>query len=109
MGKQCLFLNCKTNKRNHVFIENFFWILPLLVFIFPVLATHKLHERFKWSVIEYAFVSEVEKNEALATGRYIPTNNLPLGIEVWKDKLFVTVPRWRSGRYKQKFILVFSF
>lgn len=75
-----------------------FWTLPSLLFIFPAFATHKLHERFKWSVIEYEFSGELERSEAIASGRYIPTNNLPLGIEIWKDKLFVTVPRWRSGK-----------
>lgn len=74
------------------------WMLPILLFVGPVLGTYKLQERFKWSVIDYAFISNVDKFEAIASGRYIPANNYPLGIEVWKDKLFITVPRWQPGK-----------
>lgn len=28
---------------------------------------------------------------------FIPQNNLPLGIEVWRDRLFVSMPRWKQG------------
>lgn len=57
----------------------------------------KLQEQYKWKVLDYAFPSENEKIDALRSGRFIPENNLPVGIEVWKDKLFVTVPRWKPG------------
>lgn len=35
---------------------------------------------------------------ALASGTYIPQNALPVGVEHWGNKLFVTVPRWRDGK-----------
>lgn len=78
------------------FSEHCKWII-VSHFLVPILATHRLHERFVWSVIDYAFISEEEKSQAVATGRYIAANNMPLGIEVWKDKLFVSVPRWKPG------------
>lgn len=28
---------------------------------------------------------------------YVPQNNLPLGIDVQRDRLFVTMPRWKQG------------
>lgn len=28
---------------------------------------------------------------------FIPQNNLPLGIAIWRDRLFVTMPRWKDG------------
>lgn len=28
---------------------------------------------------------------------YIPLNILPLGIDVWQDRLFLTTPRWKNG------------
>lgn len=38
------------------------------------------------------------KDIALASGTYIPQNALPVGVEHWGNKLFVTVPRWRDGK-----------
>jgi len=57
----------------------------------------KLEEKFKWKEVSYAWPSEQAKEEAITSGRYKPENNLPLGLDVWKDKLFITVPRWKSG------------
>ncbi|KFB45517.1 AGAP010280-PA-like protein [Anopheles sinensis] len=57
----------------------------------------KLKEKFKWREVSYAWPSEETKQEALRSGNYIVHNNLPLGLERWRDKLFITVPRWKSG------------
>ncbi|EAT41324.1 AAEL006985-PA, partial [Aedes aegypti] len=35
--------------------------------------------------------------QALASGDYVPTNGLPVGIESWENKLFVSIPRWKDG------------
>lgn len=57
----------------------------------------KLREKFKWREVSYAWPSEEAKQEALSSGQYVVHNNLPLGLERWRDKLFITVPRWKSG------------
>lgn len=71
----------------------------LIVFITFVvfIAATKLEERYIWNEIDYEWPSQQVKNEQLQTGRYIPENNLPLGLEIWRNKLFVTVPRWKAG------------
>lgn len=53
----------------------------------------KLKEKFRWKEVSYAWPNEDVKEEAIRSGRYQPENNLPLGLEVWKEKLFITVPR----------------
>lgn len=53
----------------------------------------KLQEKFKWKELEFAWPSEEAKESFLQSKRYIPDNNLPLALEVWKNKLFITVPR----------------
>ena len=58
---------------------------------------HKLLELFSWSKMDFFYPSMEMKKEALLTDQFIPENSLPVGIEVWADKLFVTVPRWRPG------------
>lgn len=54
----------------------------------------KLQEKFRWKEVSYAWPSESAKEDAMKTGRYQPENNLPLGLDVWKNKLFITVPRF---------------
>lgn len=48
-------------------------------------------------MVDFDFPSPESRAWALDSGSYKQENNLPLGLEVFKDKLFVTVPRWKSG------------
>lgn len=57
----------------------------------------KLKEQFAWSDVEFNWPSLTDKQFAIQSGTYIPKNNVILGVERWKDFLFVTVPRWRFG------------
>ncbi|GBP62861.1 Protein yellow [Eumeta japonica] len=52
---------------------------------------------FRWKQIDYDFPSEEEHRAALESGAFIPLNVIPLGIERWKDRVFVSTPRWKSG------------
>lgn len=53
----------------------------------------KLQERFAWQELEYDWPSAEARQQAIDSGAYVPANNLPLGMDVWRDKLFITVPR----------------
>lgn len=57
----------------------------------------KLEERYSWNQLDFVFPTQSMKDIALASGTYIPQNALPVGIEHWGNRLFVTVPRWRDG------------
>lgn len=59
-------------------------------------ASGKLVRRFAWKYMDYAFTPE-ERMKAILSGRYIPENNLPVGIEVVGDRMFISVPRWDKG------------
>lgn len=56
-----------------------------------------LFERFAWKKMDFAYPDERSRQLAMASGEYIPENSLPVGIEIWRNKLFVTIPRWRNG------------
>lgn len=71
------------------------WVIVNSIF---VNATEVLFERFWWRELDFAYPSDGVRQSALATQRFVPENNLPVGIEVWNDKVFVTVPRWRQGK-----------
>lgn len=58
---------------------------------------YKLEERYSWNQLDFAFPSQIIKDQAIASGDYIPTNALPVGMERWGNKLFVSVPRWKDG------------
>lgn len=65
----------------------------LLVLLIAGASASKLTERFSWKEIAYEWPSEAVKQDAIKSGRYVESHNLPLGLDVWKDKLFITVPR----------------
>ncbi|KAK6636368.1 hypothetical protein RUM43_010028 [Polyplax serrata] len=68
------------------------------LFAVPAIAINeKLKEVFHWNYVDYAWEKPGDREAAIASGEFIPANNLPLGLEVWKDKLFITIPRWRDG------------
>lgn len=57
----------------------------------------KLREIFSWKIMDYAWNKPADKEAAIASKEFIPSNNLILGLDRWKNKLFVTVPRWKAG------------
>ncbi|XP_065091316.1 protein yellow-like [Ochlerotatus camptorhynchus] len=71
--------------------------LALLGALGAVSGTSKLQERYSWRQMDFVFPNQQLKQQALASGDYVPTNGLPVGIERWENKLFVSVPRWKDG------------
>ncbi|XP_076274875.1 L-dopachrome tautomerase yellow-b [Rhynchophorus ferrugineus] len=69
--------------------------------LFMCLTTHvladKLNVAYQWKTVEFEFPSEDLKQQALLSKKYIPENQLPLGVEVYDDRIFVTLPRWKYG------------
>lgn len=60
-------------------------------------ATIRLQERYSWNVLDWEYPDEYSRQQAIVSGALIPENALPVGVERWRNKLFVTVPRWRPG------------
>lgn len=72
-------------------------LIAFLVFFVSIDALTNLKEKFKWKQIEFDWPSEDVKQQWLTSKKYIPENNLPLGLERWNNKLFLTIPRWKPG------------
>lgn len=76
------------------------WILLFLnvllqcCFWKPVTAYGNLRVAFQWKQLDYEWPSNETKQ--LFPG-YKQEDNLPLGLEVTHNRIFVTVPRWRLG------------
>lgn len=54
----------------------------------------KLEQKYLWQELDYDWPSAAIKEEAIQSGRYKAEHNLPLGLDIWHDKLFITVPRY---------------
>nr|XP_003708507.2 PREDICTED: protein yellow-like [Megachile rotundata] len=52
---------------------------------------------YAWSTIDYVYDSVEARDSAIFDGDFIAENNLPLGLEVSKDKVFITLPKWKEG------------
>ncbi|XP_049839989.1 protein yellow-like [Schistocerca gregaria] len=73
------------------------WLLCLAAVIFGLSDAGKLNETFRWRQLDFDFPSDAERSAAMATKRFRPSDNVPVGVEVWGDRVFVTVPRWKAG------------
>lgn len=60
-------------------------------------AMDNLKVAFQWKQVDFEFPSEDARNASIEKGEFVQQNNLPLGLEVHGDRLFITVPRWKSG------------
>lgn len=54
----------------------------------------KMEQKYLWQELDFAWPSEEAKMTAITSGRYKAEHNLPLGLDIWQDKLFITVPRY---------------
>lgn len=83
------------------------WTLPVNFQIPAVTLGHgldKLQQVFQWRALDFDYPSEEIRQYAKFAKDFVPENNLPVGIEVWGNKLFITVPRWEDGKStKDKF------
>ncbi|KAL5284321.1 Y-f.2 family protein [Megaselia abdita] len=56
-----------------------------------------MEEKYAWKTMDYNWPSDEDRDAAIKRGFYNPESMVILGIDRWRDMLFVTVPRWRSG------------
>lgn len=72
-----------------------FWFLLIVVSLVQY-SVCLLPPEFEWKVIDFAWQAG-HKEVAIASNAYIPKNNLPTGLARWREKLFITIPRWKRG------------
>ncbi|KOB64849.1 Yellow-13, partial [Operophtera brumata] len=52
---------------------------------------------YRWKQIDFDYPTEEGRQAAINSGDFIPANVITLGIERWKDRVFVSTPRWKRG------------
>ncbi|XP_030751650.1 protein yellow-like [Sitophilus oryzae] len=63
----------------------------------PLEVTGHFKTWYRWKVLDFAYPSAYARSRAISNKQYIPENNLPLGIEVYKNRIFISMPKWKPG------------
>lgn len=75
-------------------------LLPSVLLPFCLLSlanADKLNPSYQWKVLDFDFGSQEKRDQAISDKTFIPENNLPLGLEVYGNRIFVTIPKWKFG------------
>lgn len=56
-----------------------------------------LRVAYQWNEIDFKYRNELERTQAIDKKEFIPQNVLPVGLEVYRTRLFITLPRWKEG------------
>ncbi|ALC48066.1 yellow-h [Drosophila busckii] len=59
--------------------------------------TQTFHVVNEWKYLDFEYPTFVSRQQAILKGDFIPRNNLPLGIDRHRNRLFLTTPRWKDG------------
>ncbi|EFN84825.1 protein yellow [Harpegnathos saltator] len=72
--------------------------LMLLALVVAVVQCHEPFQViFEWKQIDVQWPSEEERQLAITNGKYIAENNFLTTVKFWKDKMYLTMPRWKDG------------
>ncbi|XP_050293188.1 protein yellow-like [Anthonomus grandis grandis] len=69
-------------------------LLVIWTLSFATSECSKLQKYFEWNILDFEYPTKLND---MARGRIKLENALPVGIEFWHDKMFITVPRWKEG------------
>lgn len=74
-------------------------LLVVVGCLLPVVvqANDNLRVAYQWKQMDFNYPSAAARANAIASGAFIPENVIPVGLEVYKTRLFMTLPRWKTG------------
>ena len=74
------------------------WLLiAFVVTVTSVVANDNLRVAYQWKQIDFEYPSIDERQAAILNETFIQENVIPVGLEVYKNRLFITLPRWKKG------------
>lgn len=74
------------------------WIKLLSgVALLAIVAADRLKVEYQWKQIDFKYPSVEERQAAITSMNFIQENVIPVGLEVHKNRLFITLPRWKKG------------
>lgn len=72
-------------------------IVGVLLCVGVAVAKDNLHVAYEWREMDFQYDSPDQRWSAIERGAFKPANVIPFGLEVYRQRLFVTLPRWRDG------------
>lgn len=72
-------------------------LILLALLVTGVVANDNLRVAYQWKQIDFEFPNIDERQAAITNLTFISENIIPVGLEVYKNRLFVTLPRWKKG------------
>lgn len=72
-------------------------IFTLLAVVTISRCNDNLRVAYQWKEIDFEYQSSADRQKALETKAFIPENVMPVGLEVYQNRLFITLPRWKTG------------
>ncbi|XP_063824920.1 protein yellow-like [Ostrinia nubilalis] len=52
---------------------------------------------YRWKQIDFEYPTPEERLAAIRNGEFNPINTIILGVERWKERVFVSTPAWKKG------------
>ncbi|XP_030383577.1 protein yellow [Scaptodrosophila lebanonensis] len=71
--------------------------LALTLCLGVAMANNNLRVAYEWREIDFKYESYDQRWQAIEAGSFKPANVIPYGLEVYRSRLFITLPRWRAG------------
>ncbi|EDW04015.1 GH11563 [Drosophila grimshawi] len=71
--------------------------VALLLIVGVAAGKDNLHVEYEWREMDFKYDNPDQRWTAIEQGAFKPTSVIPFGLEVYRHRLFVTLPRWRSG------------
>lgn len=71
----------------------------ILVFwtCYGVECNDNLQIAYQWKQMDFEFQSNQQRQQAIENGTFISANVIPMGLEVYKNRLFINLARWKHG------------
>lgn len=61
------------------------------------MAMDNLRVAYQWKMLDFVYPSEIARLEAMQSRKFFPEHNVPTGLEVFEDRLFLAIPRMKRG------------
>lgn len=68
-------------------------LLILFVIVNVIKCNDNLRVAYEWKQIEFQYRNAIDRDNTI----HNKNNVIPVGLEVYKSRLFITLPRWREG------------
>lgn len=80
-----------------LFVSKFVTLLFSLLVLIGYCHANKLQTIYQWQKIDFKYTNADQRQAAIDSKAFIPENVIPAAMEIYKDRLFLTLPRLKPG------------